>query len=325
MFIGLLSCFGCSELDVLTATFADELVESQARTVALKVVDNADCDALSRVEHAQIESVANVIATRSTGYPINPESGVLENLPRGRPLVFDLSALDGESRQIARACQGVTLPNGDQTEVMVDMLALPTCTEDPTGLDGALVLDASVQMRFADVSLGSELVERLSAFFESGISAGGDRWTLIVHGPTVDPEVTVPLTSDRSAIVAGIAEAGQDFSGASRLFDAARLGTIALRARAVCGRRPVLLVVSAGFDAGPRGGRELAIAGLVGDRTNPDDDLFGLGIAVSAEGKESLDLFLVDNLGESQVALTGVTLSSALARTRDRLQGLVGL
>ena len=325
MVLIVLGLFGCSELDVLTVNFQDELVEAQARTVALKVIDNTDCETLSRVEHPQIESVANVVATRSEDYPINPESGVLRDLPRGRPLLFDVSALDRESRQVARACQGVTLPNSGNTEVMMEMLALPVCAEDPTGLDVALILDASVQMRNANVTLGSELVPRLSEFLDTGISSGGDRWTLIVHGPAEDPEVTVPLTTDRNAIVAGISQAAESFSGVPRPFDAARLGTIALRARAVCGRRQVLLIISAGTDAGPLGGRELAVAGLVGDRLNPNDDLFGVGIGVSAEGKGAIDLIFVDNLGDSQVALTGTSLSTALGRARDRFQALVGL
>ena len=322
--LGLLGLVGCSDLDVLEAEFADELVEAQARSIELKVADNTDCEALLRVEHAQIETVANVVATRSTRFPIDPESGVLEDLPRNRPLIFDLVALDQESRQIARACEGITLPE-DPTDVTLTMRALPPCESEPNGLDVAIVLDASVEMRNANASIGAELVDRLSAFLDSGLSPGGDRWTLITHGPSEDPIVAVPFTENRDSIISGIESAAADFTGKSRLFDAVRLGTILLRSRAVCGRRPTLLVLAGGFDEGPLGGRELAIAGLAGDRSTPDDDLFGVGVGISTSGKDALDLILVEELGITQVALTAESLTAALLRTRERFQGFVGI
>ncbi len=315
--------WGCSDLDVLTATFDDELVEAQARAVALKVVDDADCATLLQVEHAQVERVASVLAVRESGYPINPESGILEDLPRGRRLVFDLAALDRESRQIARACLDVTLPNSGHTEVTMAMRALPECSLTPGGLDVAIVLEASLAMRNADVALGSSLVSRVAAFLDEDISSGGDRWLLVVHGPTVDPEVTVALTDDRAAVATAVNQTIDGFGGESRLYDAARLATIALRARAVCGRRPVMLAIAAGADTGPRGGRELAIAGLDGDRNTTDDDLFGFGIGVSADGKRALDQILTDELGESQAALTSPSLDAALTRAHARFRGLV--
>ncbi|MEO1334953.1 MAG: vWA domain-containing protein [Myxococcota bacterium] len=322
--VAMLAAFGCTDLDVLQPVFNDELVEAQARVVNLKVVDDTGCDALLSVEHANLEDVASVVATRRTDYPVNPESGVLEDLPRNRPVVFDVSVIDKDDRQIARACERITLPS-TSTVVDIPMRTLPKCAEAPRGLDIAVVLDTSVAMRNANISLGSELTERLTAFFDTGVSPGGDRWALITHGATAEPTVAVPLTTDRAALVAGIEQSTTTLTGTSRLFDATRLATIVLRSRAVCGRQPALILVSAGLDAGPRGGRELALSGLAGDRTDPDDDLFGIGIGVSLEGKQGLELILVENLGVSQTALTADTLTAALARTRGRLQGLVGL
>ena len=315
--------WGCSDLDVLTATFDDELVEAQARTVALKVVDDADCPTLLRVEHGRVEDVANVLAVREGGYPINPESGILEDLPRGRPLVFDLSVLDRESRQIARACQGVTMPSSGNTEVTMTMRALPKCAQAPVALDVAIVLEASLAMRNADVALGSALVSRVAGFLDEDISAGGDRWLLVTHGPTVDPEVTVALTDDRDAVATAVSQTVDTFGGESRLYDAARLATVALRARAVCGRRSVVLAIAAGTDTGPLGGQQLAVAGLDGDRNTTDDDLFGVGIGVSADAKRALDQILIDTLGESQAALTSPSLDAALTRARERFRSLV--
>ena len=314
---------GCSDLDVLDASFGDELVEAQARTVELKVVDNADCVALSRIEHAQLESVANVVAVRRAGYPIDPESGILKGLPRNRPIVFDLSVLDAEGRQVARACEAVTLPDG-ATEIRLVVRTLPECSAPPEALDVAVVFDASLAMRNANVAFGAQLPSRVTAFFDEPVSPANDRFALIVHGPTVDPEIAVPLTEDRTAIGAGIEQAAAGFGGDSRLFDAARLGTIVLRARAVCGRRPVLLILAGGADAGPLGGRDLAIAGLAGDRAAPEDDLIADGIAVTAAAKSALDAILQNDGSTSQVALTAATLTVALNRTKTRLQGLVG-
>lgn len=323
--IGLCGLAGCGDVDVLQATFSDELVEAQARAVQLKVVDDADCSTLSRVEHAQIESVANVLVVRRTTYPINPESGILKDLPRGRALVFDVSVQDQESRQIARACEGVTLPDKGTTEVVIAMETLLPCEIPPVALDVAVVFDASQAMSLADATLGSEVSTRLLPFFETPLSPAGDRWTLIVHGPTAQPEVRVPFTSDPNEIASAIEQIANGFSGPSRLYDATRLATIVLRSRAVCGRRPALLLIAGGIDAGPRGGRELAIAGLAGDRQNPDDDLFGVGVGVSVAGKEALDLILVEGLGRSQGALTAQTLTSVMRTARERLQALIGL
>ncbi|MEM7676224.1 MAG: vWA domain-containing protein [Myxococcota bacterium] len=315
---------GCTDLDVLQPIFTDELVEAPARTVDLKVLDNADCSTLFTVDHAQVDQVAPVIAARRTGYPVNPESGILEDLPRNRPVLFDVSIVDQNDRQIARACKEITLPS-TSTVVDVPMRTLPTCTDEPTGLDVAVVLDTSVSMRNANISLGSEVAARLISFFDSGFSLGGDRWTLITHGPTEEPTVAVPLTADRAEIVAGIEQSMRTLEGSSRLYDATRLATIVLRSRAICGRRPALVVIAGGPDAGPRGGRQLALSGLAGDRSDLDDDLFAIGIGVSQDGRRGLDLILIENLGVASTALTADTFTAALSRTRDRLQALVGL
>ncbi len=318
---------GCSDVDVLTAEFSDDLVEAQARTVELKVVDDADCSTLLRVEHAEIESVANVIAVRSTGYPIDPESDILRDLPRGRPLIFDVSVVDAEARQVARACEGVTLPTSGSTEVAITPSALPTCESTADALDLVFVFDASIAMRNATISLGGSdaLVDRLTPLFDSGISPGGDRWTLVVHGPASEPQSAVALTDDRLEVLSAVEQAATNLSGPSRLYDAIRLGTIVARSRAVCGRQQALIVLAGGPDEGPRGGRELALAGLDGDRGRPDDDLYAVGIGISAAGKQALDLVIVDDFGSTQAALTADGLGAAMLRTRERLQGLIGL
>lgn len=316
---------GCSELDVLQATFQDELVEAQARGVQLKVVSGTDCPTLLTVEHTDIETVASVLAVRRAGYPINPDSGILNDLPRNRPLLFDLAVFDQEGRQVARACEGVTLP-GDATEIVIEVDALPDCGDVmPRGLDIAVVFDVSRAMLVANAALGSELQTAVSPLFEGGISPGGDRWTLVTHGPSDEPEVAVPFTDDAAAIEAGIDSALTNLVGPSRLYDATRLGTIVLRSRAVCGRRSALVIVAAGRDEGPRGGRDLAISGLAGTRQDPNDDLFGIGIGLSREGRDALELILIEDLGRSRAALTASSLANEIRLTRERLQALIGL
>lgn len=323
--ISVAALVGCSDLDVLQASFADELVEAQARTVDLKVIDDAECPNLLRVEHRDLEAAANVIAVRQARYPIDPASGILKDLPRNRPLVFDLSVLDRDDRQVARACQSVTLPD-DATEISLTVRTLPDCGDAaPDALDVAVVLDASLAMRNANVALGSELEARLTPFFDEPLSNAEDRYALVVHGPTVDPDVTVPFTTDRTAIVAAIRQATSNFGGDARLYDATRLGTVLLRASAVCGRRPVLLMIAGGADAGPLGGLDLAVAGLAGDRNDPEDNLVAHGVAISATAKASVDLVLDNGLAVTQAALTAATLSIALEQARARLRSLVRL
>ena len=314
---------GCGELDTLVATFGDELVEAQARTVEVKVVDNAACANLLRVEHADVESVANVIAVRTTTYPINPESGILEDLPRNRPLIFDVAAFDRESRLVARACQGVTLPADDATEIVVEMRALPTCDIPPTALDIAVVFDASRSMRVASLGFEGDFADQLAPLFAEPIGSEEDRWTLVVHGPTMEPEVRQSWTNRPLEILDAIRGATAEFAGVSRVYDATRLGTVLVRAQAVCGRRQVVLVLSGGRDAGPPGGRELAISGLVGDRGDDDDDLYGFGIGFSSEAKSALERVLVEHLGDTQAALTRVSLDASIRAARGRFRAFI--
>lgn len=307
----------------LEVTFTDELVEAPARTVDITVVDSSDCEALLSVPHDEAKSVGSVLAQRQAAYPLDPESDLLDELPTGRALAFDIAVYDATPTLIARNCQVAEISASNDTQIKVPMLSLPLCATPPTALDLMIVLDLSVAAAVADISMGGQMIPRVRAFVASGFSAG-TTVTVVTHGPAA-PTVLVGPTSVLTEVDAALEPLPTMYLGQGEPYEAIAMGTSLLRARAVCGRRPALLTLVASPDSGALGSLDEALIGVAAARMEPADDIFTAGIGVSVDGNTALVDLLGDTLGVRYGALVEDTLVNALSASRLRFQSLIEL
>lgn len=307
----------------LEVTFTDELVEAPARTVDITVVDTTDCEALLSVPHDEVKSIGMVLAQRQAAYPLDPDGGLLDELPTGRSMAFDIAVYDSTPTLIARNCQVAEISASNDTEIKVPMLSLPVCATPPTALDLMIILDLSDAAAAADVSMGSQMIPRLRAFVASGFSTG-TTLTVVTHGPSA-PAVLVGPTSVLSEVDAALEPLPTTYLGQGQPYEAITFGAGLLRARAVCGRRPAILTLVASPDSGALGSLDEALIGVAAARMEPADDIFTAGIGVSLQGNTALVDLLGETLGVRYGALVEDTLVTALSASRLRLQSLIEL
>jgi hypothetical protein len=319
--LGLAACGGNSV--TLQATFPDELLEAPARTVDIVAVVGGDCEQLLTVPHDEISSLAMIHTRRQTAYPIDPDSNILEGVPSGIGVALDIAAYDDVPQQIARNCQVVVISASEDTEIKVPMLGLPECAKDPNSLDLVILLDASLRTSVADVGMENLLIDRLKSFVNAGFGAG-TTMTLISHGPT-EPMTAVARTEDPALISAGLDSLRTGYGGMGLPYAALTYSSTLLRTRAVCGYRPVILMVQSDTDPGLPGAFQEAVIGLFSDQTNPNDDIFVAAITLTGDASSAVGQLLGDDFGEIFGASTLLALNNALGAARLRIQGLITL
>lgn len=319
------STFACgTEPDVLIADFSDELVEAAGRTTEIVVVTDQTCEAMMAIRRESIGEIATIVERTRTTYPIPPDSGALDLAPRGRAIAIDVSVLDGDEQLVSRGCVETTLPAGEPTTIEVEMLGLPVCEADPSFVDVAIVLDASSQMQLANAALGNTLIDALHDFLDLPGFPPNTTFSLYTYGPT-EPMEMLGSTENTAAVKSALDPYRMGNSGSVRMFEAVILAAARARTRAVCDRRPAILVVSAGADTGPLGSFENAIIGLAGARGDTRDDVYTFGIALTLEAQRDLtDLVDSNGLGEVVGGGSEGAFANALSQARYRFQGLVG-
>ncbi len=318
--------FACGgDPDVVIADFSDELVEAAGRSASIVVVSDQTCEALMAVRREAISDIATVVESTRTEYPIPPDVGVLDTVPRGRAIAIDVSVLDTDELLVSRGCVETTLPAGEAATIEVEMHALPVCDAEPQFVDIAIVLDASSQMQLANAALGNGVIDKLQDFLDLPGFPPNTTFSLYAHGPTMIPQEILGSTENTAALKTALDAYRTGNSGSVRMFEAVILAAARARTRAVCDRRPALLVVSAGPDTGPLGGFENAIIGLAAARGNTRDDLYTFGIALTLDAQRDLtDLVGENGLGEVVGSASEGAFANALSEARYRFQGLVG-
>lgn len=311
---------GTAAMDV---TFSDELVEAPARTVEITVVDTNDCEPLLSVPHEEVPSVGTVLATRQTSYPVEANQEVMEELPTGRALAFDVAVYDAQPRLIARNCVIAEISASADTTVVIPALSLPVCQARPSALDLTLVLDLSGAAGVADASLGSNMMPLLQNFVRSGFPTG-TTLSIVTHGPA-DPTLIIGPTSAPGEVEASLGSLASEYLGVGKPYEALTLAAGLQRARAVCSRRPVVLTLMASADFGNLGAIDEALIGIAAARGDPNDDIFTAGVGLSVEGNTALTDLVTEDLGLRYGALTADALSNALAAIRLRLNTLINL
>jgi hypothetical protein len=279
---------------------------------------------LLNVVHDDIARIATVELNKRTSFPINPNDDVLNGAPRGRALAIDVVVLDERDNVVGRGCVETTLEPSTPANIVIEMMALPICETPPRFVDLSIVLDVSLDMQVADAALGNTLIDELIMFMDLTGFPPSTRFSLVTHGPG-DPTEHVTSTEDREAMKAGFEDYRMLTGGTSRHFTAIQLATERMRTRAVCDRRPALLIISAGVHANEIGAFENARIGMAGIQGDSRDDIYSFGIALSDGALADLqDLIMQNELGEVDGARTMASFREALSQARYRFQGLVG-
>ncbi|MEQ8279826.1 MAG: hypothetical protein RKU31_39485 [Deltaproteobacteria bacterium] len=320
-----LATFACGgDPDLIVADFSDELVEAAGRTAEISVISDQDCETLMAVRYEAVSDVATVIHRARTAYPIDPAIGVLDEVPRGQAIAIDLTVLDLDDNVVSRGCIETSLPAGSPATVEIEMMGLPVCDSDPRFIEIGIVLDASSHMQLANAALGNRVIDSLQSFLDLPAFPPNTSFSLLAHGPT-EPTEIVAGTENTDAIKQGLDQFRTGNRGEVRTFETLILASSRLRTRAVCARRPAMLVISAGPDRGALGSFENAIIGIAGARGDTRDDLYTFGVALTQDARTDLDDLITDNsLGEVISAGTESAFDNALSQARFRFQGLVG-
>ncbi len=320
-----LTGLGCgADLDVISVSFADELVEAPARNVEIAVVSDAPCDDTLNVAHEDLETVGTVLRRTRTRYPVAPDVGALEQAPRGRALSIDVSVLDAQDRQIARACDTLTLPAGQVATLDLRMHALARCSEAPTSIDLALVVDTSLGMRDANVGLDNQIIDLLKTFVQNlGVPGGRVRFSVASHGDTAPQQVLAP-TLDREAASSALESLRGVAGGQAQHYGGASFAGAMLRDSALCDFRPAIVWVGGGADMRAPEDFQLAALQLSGTRGESFDDVFVYGVGISADAVGAMALLVDDlDLARLEGALTTMRTQEILRNVHSELQALV--
>lgn len=297
---------GCGEDPKVFLEFGDLLVEARARSVLSQSLEGS-CGQTWAVAAAQVTGLPSVRAQHTRDYPLRPTDIVPEgDLEDG---VLHVGVRDADGLTFARGC--TRLPQVE--DVTLALRGLPECTDLPTALDVAVVFDGSADMAMVDTNFGGVARVFREGFVASADFPSGSRFSLYTFGPQT--AATVSPVGAAVALADGVDALAANFDGGPDLFSAITLAARQLRDRAVCGLRPVLVVVAAGrteevfgraisFDAA------FSLFAAQGVR---GDDIFAFGVALSQGALEDLGRAIPETVGEIRGARTEATLRNALA------------
>lgn len=309
-------------VDTIELFYNDELVEAPTRTFGLRVLQtSADCeDVLSHLHGEPVEG-EELVMEKSGRYPLNPELALLEGAPHGVRLVLDFAAFDESEIQISRACQVVNLSSSAASNLRIELRALPKCESFPRALDVMIALDTSFSMNVSDSEL-THLTALVNNILSENALPTSTTYGLITFGHTQKADELVEYTSDVQVVKDKIEEVRTIYQHKVLLFDGITKAAQILRARAVCGRKSVIVLTASNGDEGSRAKFEDAQIGLFAGRGDPDDDLFVFAITTTEPGFNVLDALIPQDVG----IVTGTTPSLAdftMVGVREGLNGLL--
>lgn len=297
--LSLLAATACGgEEDILDAYFIDEVVGAPARTTEISVFDGTTCEDLLSTPADAVQEAGSRIATRTAGFPINPDARVLDGLPRGKNLVFHVTARDGDGLVVGRGCVIQELAPKGPLDVSVELHALPKCETEARFLDVAIVLDTSL---LAILYPGNEHLDLLESDLVMQMEQG-TRFSIITHGHTLPPSEHLAPTSDKETAIEALDTLRGKTGERVELFNGVTLATRLLRSRAICGRRPAVLVVEAGQDGSESNIPVIeAQIGLYATSGDSADDIFVFGV-YATEGAQADLVELTDGLTSADLA-----------------------
>lgn len=287
LLLSLLVAAGCGgEGDVLDAYFIDEVVAAPARTTEIAVFDDTVCEELLSVPADAVQDAGSLVAMRSAGFPVNPDEKILKGLPRGTNLAFHVVARDADGFVVGRGCEIHNLAPAGPLNVAIELHALPKCETEARYLDVAIVLDTSSRLSF--VFPGSEHIELLQSELVMEMEQG-TRFSIITHGHTLPPTEHLAPTSDKQTTVEALNTLRGTLGERVELFNSVSLASRLLRSRAMCARRPAILVVEAGADDSSSNIPVVeAQIGLYATSGEPADDIYIHGVFTTIEAQEDL-------------------------------------
>jgi hypothetical protein len=293
---------GCARgEDRLTVFFADELVDAAARQVVVRVFRGAgDCEVLLAERFEVNASRAGLIRQEAVDYPIRKAAAVLRELPEGVVLALEVGVLDANGQLMARACEPITL-GGTVGEFRVEARTLPECATRPTTLDVAILLDTSAAAARTSLTVsGEHVVAVRDVLLDPVGNLPGTTWSLDGYGLMTGEARLLelaPPTDDLGLVRDALTGVRLLATGNTRLFDAITAGAAALRARATCRSRPVLLILAAGGDQGSKALPEDARIGVFSTIGDTTDDLAVFAITFGSDAFDQLDAVLPRDAG----------------------------
>jgi hypothetical protein len=154
----------------------------------------------------------------------------------------------------------------------------------------------------------SELVPRV---IEAQQYPPGTTFGIFTYGGMNGVEEFLGPTTDVSVVRAKVDELRTTHVGPARLWDGVYTSTAMLRARALCGRRPAILLIAGSIDAGSSRLIEDAAIGILATRGDLTDDIFTYGLALSGSAYDEL----ADLIPEEDGVVTGAE-NAFLRRSR---------
>lgn len=284
-------------------------------------LSGTDCDSLLSRRHDDAASAGRVLSRRSDRYPINPQSKVLDGLPRGTPIALAAAAYDRDLLLVARGCRLVTLGPGHAEKVDLELKAWPVCSFKPTMLDVVLVLDTSAAIAGTDPA-NVHLTDLVPLVVDSGRFPASTRWSIVTHDGDGAAEL-LPPTTEQPPIRAALQSLELAHRGTPRLYDAVYQAAAKLRARGVCTVRPAMLVILSAPDIGSTRLLEEAAIEIIGSRGDDSDDIFTFGIGLSRSGYEALSGLIPEQIGRVIGAQGETQIRYALGEAAMTLSGLV--
>lgn len=316
--LGLSSC-GSDAVEV-NLFFGDELIEAPAREVEVVGLSAGDCETLLSLPHAEAMSAGTVLFTTKTRWPVRPDSEIFADIPPGQEITLLVAAYDSEGVLIARGCQIVNIGGGERTDMQLH--ALPMCTEGPSVLDVTILLDTSTKMEIVDPELQhlEVLVPRL---IETQEYPAGTTWSIVTYGNADGVVEVLPPTPNLEAVRSAVTTLRMTHNGPARLWDGVFRSTAIQRSRAVCGRRPAMVIIAGSIDAGSQRLFEDASIGILAARGDENDDIFTYGIALDQDTYEELADLIPEGYGEVTGAPTNFLRTTALGNAAMSLRALV--
>jgi hypothetical protein len=213
---------------------------------------------------------------------VDPVAGIDHH----QTFVLDVVGLDRTLLQVARACAVVNL--GHSQKIELDMRALPgPCKDPPTSVDLMLTFDTSTTMAIVDPD-GAHLDGLFDTLLDPMQIIANSTFGLVTFGQGSAQEI-IPQTSDLDLIRGGVMSLKSLDQGDPLLYDGVQKGAALLRSRAVCGRRPLLLIVSSDSDRGSSAVIEDAQVGIYGAQGDTSDDIYTFGLGLSDNAYSDLN------------------------------------
>lgn len=290
----------------LQVFYEDEVVEAPTRSITVRAIQGASsCSpALSRT-FDEPGTDEDIVAEFENDYPVDPETTPLSALPLDQPLALEVAGFDGTRTLISRGCVTTRLTDEGPAVIPVELRALPKCDDVPwTSLDVTIALDTSLQAALSDSDKAHFAGIRDHLLKQPNLP-GSTRFSIVSFGEDGMVREVLAPTDSSTLSIAALDSLYNVHSGPSNLFDGMVFATSKLRARAACGRYPVLLVVAANADEVSTAEFSDAAFGVFGAQGDLGDDIYLAGMPLAEPAFTILDAIVPEGSAKSYLARAG--------------------